>query len=147
MYDHLKWLAKKPFHLFGLDLVRRPAPDPPISPPPLLDCPLEALLRHQGGRRTAFECPLGKIIIPNGLSFGKQGYHPFTETVQEIHNDDITSYENSHLKVYYDTHKPHNAEESLINFDNTPKQFTNLPSYFFYLLPWISHSPHEFKLL
>lgn len=144
--DLAKAIVKKPFHLFGLDLIRRRRQvDLSAERRPLLDQPLDALCYERGGKKAAFRCPLSKHVNRNGLSYSHDGYHPFVETIREYAAGESTCYQDSILKLFYDSHQPDSAAEAVVGFGSTPAAFRDFPPHAFYLTPWCSQSVDEME--
>ena len=135
-----KQIIKKPFHLFGLDLVHRhpPESDPEPELPPLFDHPFEALCSQQGGGSAAFRCPLKYTVTRNALSFSPGGWHPFVAALCEYAVGESTEYEDSVLRRYYEAHQPDHAGAAVVGFEQFPETYTNHPPHIYRLTPWSS---------
>lgn len=149
IYDVLKRIVKAPFHLLGLDLVRRrpPVPDagrkPKVALPPLFDDPLEALCYQQGGRQAAFWCPLTDVVKQNGLSYSPDRWHPFVATLREYATGDCRKYEGSILQQFYNMHQPGHAADGIVGFDQAPREFQKHPAHIYRCTPWRSRNADE----
>jgi len=143
-YCYVKKIVKAPFHLVGLDLVRREEPDPdPDPPPPLFQNPLEALCYRQGGKPAAFECPLSATVIQNGFSYSSDGWHPFVATLREYAVGGSSGYDDSILKQYYETHRPANGAEAIVGFGEAPGPYAEHPPHAYRVTPWRSLTVNE----
>jgi len=141
LYNITKKIVKAPLHAVGLDIVRRSKPDEEShqennEPPPLLDDPLEALCREQGGEPAAFRCPLKHTVTRNALSYSPDGWHPFVATLRECAVGTNTEYKDSVLRQFYDTHRPKHAAEAVAGFDQFPSAYIKYPAHVYRLAPW-----------
>jgi hypothetical protein len=142
-YDLIRKAVKKPFHLLGLDLVRKDESPPPVEAAPLFDDPLEALCYVQAGKRATFKCPLGEVADRRGYGYVEDEWHPFVETLREYGANQSSCYEDSLLKKYYDTHQPDNAADAYPGFGYAPDSFYSYPPHRYRLLPWSADTPSE----
>lgn len=143
-YSYVKKAVKAPFHLVGLDLVRREDPDPEPEPsPPLFQDPLEALCYRQGGKPAAFECPLSHTIKQNGFSYSPDGWHPFVATLREYAAGKSRCYGDSILKRYYEAFQPANGADAIVGFERAPEPFTEHPPHAYRATPWRSLTVDE----
>ena len=143
LYKLSKKAIKKPFHLVGLDLVRRRSPDSVTELPPLFDDPLEALCYQQGGKPAAFQCPIRHTCNQNGLSYSPRGWHPFVATLHEYAAGEITGYEGSILEEFYERYQPAHAAAAIAGFARAPEVYTRYPAHIYRLAPWKSRTPEE----
>ena len=111
--------------------------------PLVLEDPIEAMHRHRGGKDTAFEGPLDKYVLSNGLSYREEAWSPHYETIIQHANGDINEYKDSSLYHFAQVHNPRNALESIIGFKDGPKSFKNLPPYLYQLYPWTSETAKD----
>jgi hypothetical protein len=132
----IRKIIKTPFHLVGLDLIRKSPADPESLP--LFDDPFEALCYRQGGEPAAFRCPLEYTINENGFSYSPDGWHPFVATLREYVAGESTGYEDSVLRRFYETHQPNHAAEAIAGFDQAPSEYENYPAHVYRLTPWRS---------
>ena len=143
-YRYVKKIVKAPFHLVGLDLVRREASDPEPDPlPPLFEDPREALCYRQGGKPAAFECPLSDTIIRKGFSYSPDGWHPFVATLRQYAAGSNSCYSDSILKQYYEAHQPVNGADAIAGFDQVPDLYTEYPTHAYRMSPWRSYTVDE----
>jgi len=142
-YELSKRAIKKPFHLVGLDLVRRPPPETETDLPPLFDDPLEALCYLQGGKPAGFQCPIKDTRMQNGLSYSPRGWHPFVATLRECAAGESTGYEGSILERFYARYQPGHAAEAVAGFGQTPEAYADHPAHVYRLAPWLSRTPEE----
>ena len=148
VYDIAKQILKKPFHLVGLDLVRRAheketSNDEEREIPPLFDDPLEALAYEQGGRTAAYRCPIPATVMQNGLSYSPNGWHPFVATLHEYAAGNVIAYENSVLRRFYATYQPSHAAQAIAGFDQMPSAYMDYPAHVYRLAPWQSRNAEE----
>ncbi len=143
LYDMVRRTIKKPLHILGLDLVRRNDANSKPDEIPLLDDPLEALCYEKAGERVAFMCPLENVIDIRGHGYVPGKWHPFVETLREYNADQCSSYKDSLLKAYYDTHQPKNAADAYPGFEDAPASFRDWPPHRYRLLPWSANTPED----
>ena len=145
LYYITKTIVKAPFYLIGFDLVRRKPPAPNSDPdlPPLFDNPLEALCYEQGGKSAAFHCPISATVMQNGLSYSRNGWHPFVATLREYAAGNARSYKTSALRKFYETHQPSHAAEAIVGFDQMPGTYATYPPHLYRLAPWQSRNAEE----
>ena len=137
-----KSLLQISFHKMGY-AVQRYDPQENQSPglAPLFEDPKEALCYQQGGKDAAFKCPIDRCVHAVGFGYGP-GWNPFVATLQE-HEHRSADYDSSLLKNYYQAWRPPSAKEAIAGFENAPSNFENLPSMYFLLSPWRSHTLAE----
>jgi len=147
LYRYAKKAIKKPFHLVGLDLVRRrqkdQAEDQESELPPLLEDPLEAFAHEQSGDRAAFECPLNQTVDGHGFRYSSAGWHPFVATLQEYDESLNSSYDNSVLREYYEKHQPKNTADVFAGIDKRHSFLVDCPTHLYRIRPWRSESKRE----
>lgn len=130
------------FRTFGWELRRIPENHSKrINPPTVYDDPLEALLMRKAGQEAAFECPPEYCRTGQGFGFGKQHWHPFTAVLNQYEKNPGLQYEDSILKLYYDSWQPESAAEAFAGFVRAPYGLHQLPAHCFLLQPWKSGTP------
>lgn len=143
--SNIKLMARATLKAMNIEVRRLgPAAQAPVHPP-LLNDPLAALLRTQGGKPTAFRCPISRFAHQCGLNHFPGSWHPFVETLKEYRDGVATRYEDSILKRYYETWRPGSAAEALIGFSRAPANFHHLPPQCLFLSPWVAHSSDEIE--
>jgi hypothetical protein len=103
---------------------------------PLVDDPVEALFECQGGRETAFLCPIERCTHFIGFGFSPADWHPFVATLLEYREGSASRFEDSVLRAYYDVWRPGSAAEAVAGLEPGPLGLRDLPPHCFYLTPW-----------
>lgn len=106
---------------------------------PIFDDPLEALHFMRGGINAAFHCPLNRMIMLNGLTFGHSGWNPFSETSRQIRSGDI-EIQNSVLHRYYASWQPVDASNAIIGLRQSCQSLKGASPHLYYFVPWRSYS-------
>jgi hypothetical protein len=107
-----------------------------IETPTFFNDHKEALLFNQGGKSSAFLCPIEKCTHYIGLGFSQSHWHPFVETINEYKANPSLTYGTSILKKYYDNWTPTTAAEAIAGFHCCPAVFANLLPHHLFLSPW-----------
>lgn len=139
-FSLLERSIKKTFELAGIEIRRV---DVPSATPRLFDCPLEALLYSQGGKPSRFNCPVNLSTHCVGLGLGEASWNPFVEMLSQYREDPGLTYQDSILKIYFDSWAPTTAAHAIAGFHDVPKRFHNLPPYQLFLSPWSSLSERD----
>jgi len=142
-YDLVRKAIKKPLHMLGLDLVRRENTTSTPEAISILDDPLEALCYEQAGERVAFRCPLENVVDIRGHGYVPEKWHPFVEALREYGAGQCSSYDDSLLRAYYDTHQPESAADAYPGFEDVPESFHDYPPHRYRLLPWSANTPDD----
>ena len=122
---------------FGFEIIRTArAPTLPALPPPLRSSPIEALLSNRMGERTAFMCPVDRIVMLNGFGFDPAGWHPFSATLSACRNEGVTDYESSILDRYYARWQPACAANAVVGFEGAPDCLAAAPAHAYHFTPW-----------
>jgi hypothetical protein len=133
-----RWILRQ-FRKRGI-VIKRALPD---VPPPILDCPLEALHRTRGGKIAAFHCRIDLCVFKYGFQFGPQGWHHYAAALEEYRAGVCSSYQGSVLQKYYDQWHPSNMVESLeTDLGPVSDGLRRQPAYAF-LPPWSAKGPAE----
>jgi len=143
MFRAARSLVKRAFRAAGLEVRRRSRSTAEPESPRIFDDPLDALYYQQGGKPAAFACPLRHTRSRLGFCYGGDGWHPYVETLREYEAGACTSYDDSILRAYHETHQPASAAEALVGFDHAPRAFRDLPGHLCYLSPWTSNTAEE----
>lgn len=107
-----------------------------IERPRLFNDYKEALLFNQGGKHSAFLCPIAKCTHYIGLGFSKLDWHPFVQTVHQLQDNPSLTYDTSILKDYYNNWIPKTASEAIAGFHDCPEIFVTLKPHLLFLSPW-----------
>lgn len=149
LYTLIKKALKKPFHLFGLEVVQQGSLIPKSSSPPeAKDHPMEALYNEE--RLTlpqlacAFACPLDRCITAEGFGYGPEDWHPFIAALLEYQSNTNTSYRESILKSYYNTFQPETANDLILGNHLSSNELSALHPLAF-VPPWEIGAPVERK--
>jgi hypothetical protein len=111
--------------------------DHALHPPPALAAhPMEAVLAQRSGIMLPFVCPVGSIVMLNGMGFCEASWHPFTAVLKERKQAAGSTYEGSVLARFYAVWTPAQAAEAIVGFENAPRSFAALPSYGYHQSPW-----------
>lgn len=142
-----KKALKKPFHLFGLEVVRLGSLGPdPSSPPEVKDHPIDALYTeerlHMVHRGPAFLCDLEWCTTRHGFRFGPTDWDPCVAALIEYVAQDSESYETSFLKKYYSAFQPKNASHIILDDSLSPSVLSQFSPWAF-VPPWENQSPTE----
>ena len=134
-----KKAIKKPFHLFGLELVRQGSWVPkPSSPPEALDHPIESLYTEERlsipRLGPAFLCNLNQCTTREGFGYGGNGWHPFVAALVEYRKKTI-AFEGSVLEKYYDAFCPKTASDRILDQHLTLSKLSALDPWAF-VAPW-----------
>ena len=156
IFGQTKRLVKLCFQEVGFDVERIPLrvgikitrgdenkPEDTKDLPPLFDDPLEALYHRLNGKRGAFRCPVGAMVVQNGLSYSPDGWHPFVAALQEYAAGKSTGYKGSILERFYEQHRPAHAGEAIVGFEHYPNAYANYPPVVYRLAPWQERSIGE----
>lgn len=143
-----KALLKTGLGCLGLELRRLPATSTSAAGanstrpelPPIFEDPLEALHFTRGGIRAAFQCPIAQIGLLNGLTFGKNGWNPFSESAVEIRRLDSLHFEQSILRSFYEVWQPTDAAGAILGLPNHCHALSTLPPHLYSFTPWRSLS-------
>lgn len=95
-----------------------------------------------GGKPTAFQCPLEKVVDFAGFGFGSTGFHPFVETLRIRESFGEIEAE-AFLKRFYARYQPENAAEAFLGFQTGPRLFRQSEPHLHHLAPWVALSPVE----
>ncbi|WP_127557835.1 hypothetical protein [Saccharospirillum alexandrii] len=106
----------------------------------------EALLYNQGGKKSAFPCPIEICTHQNGIGFSSSDWHPFVETIKQYRANPLLSYDESVLKLFYSRWTPSNAAEAIPGFKDSPKAFRSYPPHYLFLSPWSSLTAKEIDI-
>lgn len=110
--------------------------------PPLHEDVLAAMHDTRGGKRSAFQCPLDKVVDRDGFGFGKDQWHPFV-TVLQLRESQGDAAAEAFLDSYYAKHQPRNAAEAFIGFSDVPEMYRDLEPFLYYLSPWKGRTSRE----
>jgi hypothetical protein len=144
--EYSKGIVKTALAAANLELRRLPRANAHTAlvepPPPLHEDVLAALHDNRGGKRSAFQCPLDKVIDRGGFGFGKDQWHPFV-TVLQLRESQGDAAAEAFLDSYYARHQPRNAAEAFIGFSDVPEKYQDLEPYLYYLVPWEGRTSRE----
>ena len=154
LYDLTKKVIKRPFHLFGLDIVRRSnahkesntKPERPA--PPVFGEPFEALYdkpfsEWDTSNQLVFECALTRIMTRRAFGYGPDSWHPFIETLHEYRAGDASQYSGSVLECYYNEWQPADAQQALFgSTSGVTSKLTKVAPYAA-VTPWEQKSPEK----
>lgn len=129
----IKKILKRVMSYIGVEVKRK---SNVVEAPIFFNDYREALLFNQGGKPSAFLCPIEKCTHYIGLGFSKAHWHPFVETIKEYQANPHLTYDTSVLRQYYDNWKPATAAEAIAGFRGCPPGFANLLPHYLFLSPW-----------
>lgn len=125
---------------FGFDVVRT---HPHQGKPEFHTHPIEALYSGKPFSASPLNVDLWKCSNYTGLTYGKEGWHPFVEGLK-TYSKGGGSYAGSVLEAYYADWTPADASEAFIICSDVPEAFQGEPSYAF-VSPWHTISIKERK--
>lgn len=135
-----KEIIKRALAYAGVEVKRI---DSSINAPTLFNNHKEALLYNQGGKPSAFVCPIERCTHYIGLGFSASHWHPFVETIHEYRSNPSITYSTSILNKYYAIWTPENAAEAIAGFHGCPEAFSKLLPHHLFLSPWASLSQSD----
>lgn len=67
-----------------------------------------------------FNIPLEKVTTPVAFSYAADGWHPYRATLEQYVADRTLPYERSTLARYYETYRPNNVQQALLDHITEP---------------------------
>lgn len=89
-----------------------------------------------------FNCPVQQIVSSNGFGYSRNGWHPFSATLEEFDTTSSEGYSGSVLKRYYNRFQPQNGLEAVVGWDFEFDRLRDFPSYVI-LPPWNPNTVDE----